>query len=75
MLEKMGEFFDDRLDDYEEHQLTCIDSAQEFYPFTASCLPQTSDRVLLPLKRFPRDELLTVPRLIEPEPRLEDTDP
>ena len=35
----------------------------------------TVDRVLLPLKRFPRDELLTVPRLMEPEPRLEDTDP
>lgn len=49
MLEKMGEFFDARLDDYEEHQLTCIDSAQEFYPFTASCLPQTSDSNILDL--------------------------
>ena len=39
MLEKMGEFFDNRLDGYEEHQLTCIESAQEFYPFTANCLP------------------------------------
>lgn len=39
MLEKMGEFFDARLDGYEEHQLTCIESAREFYPFTASCLP------------------------------------
>lgn len=39
MLEKMGEFFDARLDGYEEHQLTCIEAAQEFYPFTASCLP------------------------------------
>lgn len=40
MLEKMGSFFDDRLDDYDEHQLNCIDSAGEFYPFTAGCLPQ-----------------------------------
>ena len=39
MLEKMGEFFDNRLDWYEEHQLTCIEAAQEFYPFTANCLP------------------------------------
>ncbi len=41
MLEKMGEFFDARLDGYEEHQMTSIDSAKEFYPFTAACLPQT----------------------------------
>lgn len=39
MLEKMGEFFDHRLDGYEEHQLTCIEGAREFYPFTADCLP------------------------------------
>ena len=39
MLEKMGAFFDARLDGYEEHQLTCIESAQTFYPFTARCLP------------------------------------
>ena len=40
MLEKMGAFFDARLDGYEEHQLTCIESAQEFYPYTAACLPK-----------------------------------
>ena len=40
MLERMGEFFDARITGYEKHQLNCIDSAQEFYPFTASCLPQ-----------------------------------
>lgn len=39
MLEKMGEFFDARLEGYEEHQLTCIEGAREFYPFTARCLP------------------------------------
>lgn len=41
MLEKMGEFFDARLAGYEAHQLTCIESAREFYPYTAACLPDT----------------------------------
>lgn len=45
----MGEFFDARRSTYEEHQLTSIDSAREFYPFTASCLPQTADSVILDL--------------------------
>ena len=49
MLEKMGEFFDNRLDGYEEHQLTCIDSAQEFYPFTASLLPKRKSASVLDL--------------------------
>ena len=49
MLEKMGDFFDSRLNGYEEHQLTCIDSAQVFYPFTASCLPQVPGTRLLDL--------------------------
>lgn len=49
MLEKMGEFFDARLDGYEEHQLTCIDSAREFYPFTASCLPQVPNSQIIDL--------------------------
>ncbi len=40
MLEKMGEFFDARLEGYEEHQLTCIASAEAFYPFTAALLPR-----------------------------------
>lgn len=39
MLEKMGEFFDARLDGYEDHQLTCIEDAEKFYPFTACQLP------------------------------------
>ena len=43
MLEKMGEFFfDERLGDYEEHQLNCIDSAHEFYRYTARSLPMHS---------------------------------
>ena len=49
MLEKMGEFFEARLNGYEEHQLTCIDSAREFYPFTAACLPQTAGPDILDL--------------------------
>lgn len=49
MLEKMGEFFDNRLDGYDEHQLTCIDSAQEFYPYTAGCLPVTASCMVLDL--------------------------
>lgn len=49
MLEKMGEFFDNRLDGYEEHQLTAIESAQEFYPFTASCLPLNGGAEILDL--------------------------
>lgn len=39
MLEKMGEFFDSRLSGYDEHQLTCIASADEFYAYTAGLLP------------------------------------
>ena len=49
MLERMGEFFDARIAGYEEHQLNCIDSAQEFYPFTASCLPQIPGAHILDL--------------------------
>lgn len=40
MLEKMGEFFDNRVDGYDTHQLTRIESAGEFYAFTAQCLPK-----------------------------------
>ena len=49
MLEKMGAFFESRLNGYEEHQLTSIDSAREFYPFTASCLPQSAGSSVLDL--------------------------
>ncbi|MBO7251647.1 MAG: class I SAM-dependent methyltransferase [Oscillospiraceae bacterium] len=40
MLEEMGSFFDARLEGYEEHQMTCIESAPIFYPFTAERLPR-----------------------------------
>ena len=39
MLEKMSDFFESRLDGYDEHMLTNIESADEFYPFTAKQLP------------------------------------
>lgn len=39
MLEKMDAFFESRLDGYDQHMLANIESAEEFYPFTASALP------------------------------------
>lgn len=48
-LEKMGEFFDRRLQGYEEHQLNCIESAREFYPYTASLLPADGECEVLDL--------------------------
>ena len=48
-LEKMGEFFDARLEGYEAHQLNCIESAREFYRFTADCLPRTAGARVLDL--------------------------
>lgn len=39
-LEKMDEFFDSRLDIYDEHQKTAIAGAQEFYAATAALLPR-----------------------------------
>ena len=43
MLEKMSDFFEARLAGYDEHMLTNIESAAEFYPFTARQLP-TSEK-------------------------------
>ena len=48
-LEKMGEFFNARLDGYEEHQMTTIEFAEEFYPYTAGCLPERSKTCILDL--------------------------
>ena len=44
MLEKMNEFFNNRVNGYERHQLNAIEGAQEFYPFTAACLCRTVRR-------------------------------
>lgn len=49
MLEKMGDFFDNRLSEYDNHQMTCIDSAKEFYLFTARCLPAGAKSRILDL--------------------------
>ena len=49
MLEKMGDFFDARIEGYEAHQLNTIDDAAEFYPFTAGQLPQTPGARVLDL--------------------------
>ena len=42
----MSDFFENRLDGYDAHMLNNIDSATEFYPFTASLLPRKNCRVL-----------------------------
>lgn len=49
MLEKMDSFFEKRTDGYDEHMMTNIDSADEFYPFTARCLPQEKCAEILDL--------------------------
>ena len=49
MLEKMGDFFDARVDGYEEHQMNTIEDADVFYPFTAGCLPKEQNARVLDL--------------------------
>ncbi len=49
MLEKMRDFFEARLDGYDKHMLTNIESANEFYPFTAKCLPLQENCQILDL--------------------------
>ena len=49
MLEKMGAFFEARLDGYDAHMMTNIQSAEEFYPFTARCLPRKPGAKILDL--------------------------
>ena len=47
MLEKMSDFFKERLDGYDEHMLTEIEGAAEFYAFTSAELPmETECRIL-----------------------------
>ena len=48
-LEKMAAFFEARLDGYDEHMLSNIESATEFYPFTASLLPKEEGAEVLDL--------------------------
>ena len=49
MLEKMSDFFEARLDGYDEHMMTNIESANEFYPFTARQLPIAESSCVLDL--------------------------
>ena len=49
MLEKMSDFFESRLDGYDEHMRNDIESASEFYPFTAKQLPTTENSRVLDL--------------------------
>ncbi len=49
MLEKMNEFFNKRLDGYDEHMMTNIESSDEFYPYTADLLPKTNGARILDL--------------------------
>ncbi len=49
MLEKMNEFFNKRLDGYDEHMMTNIESSNVFYPFTADCLPKTDGAKIIDL--------------------------
>lgn len=49
MLEQMADFFEARLDFYDEHMLRDILGAVEFYPFTAECLPKNKDATVLDL--------------------------
>lgn len=49
MLEKMAEFFENRLNGYDEHMMTGIEAADEFYTFTASLLPTAKGSRVLDL--------------------------
>ena len=49
MLELMGQFFDARLENYEQHMLECIEDADKFYPFTADLLPEFDKAQILDL--------------------------
>ena len=49
MLEKMADFFENRLYGYDEHMMSNIESADEFYPFTAKQLPTTENCHILDL--------------------------
>lgn len=49
MLEKMSEFFEKRLEIYDRHMMEDIEAANEFYSFTAGCLPADEDVRILDL--------------------------
>ena len=49
MLEEMASFFENRLMSYDEHMMTAIEGAAEFYKFTAAQLPSTEHCAILDL--------------------------
>lgn len=49
MLEKMSDFFENRLDGYDEHMRTMVDDEGEFYAFTAAQLPKEAGVKILDL--------------------------
>lgn len=49
MLERMGAFFDARVEGYDAHMLRDIVGAAEFYPFTAAQLPDIPGAAVLDL--------------------------
>ncbi len=49
MLEEMASFFENRLMGYDEHMMTTIEGAPEFYKYTASQLPFTEYCAILDL--------------------------
>ena len=49
MLEKMSDFFENRLAGYDEHMLSNIYGAKEFYAYTASLLPTAENTNVLDL--------------------------
>lgn len=49
MLERMSDFFENRLDGYDAHMLNEIESAAAFYSFTAECLPKREGCQILDL--------------------------
>ena len=49
MLEKIADYFENRLDGYDEHMMSNIESADEFYPFTAKQLPTAENCHILDL--------------------------
>ncbi len=48
-LERMDDFFKARVEGYDEHMLTTIDGASDFYAYTASLLPAESGARVLDL--------------------------
>lgn len=49
VLEKMDAFFEKRLSGYDEHMLTAIEGADEFYKYSAGLLPQEAAAEVLDL--------------------------